>query len=75
MARRGKPLGNKRQREQAKARKKREKEARRVARKGGAPDGEQEDVADAPIPGWDIPIESIDLKKKPAEGSGDAPAD
>lgn len=35
MARRGKPLGNKRQHEQAKARKKREKEARREARKAG----------------------------------------
>lgn len=35
MARRGKPQGNKRQREQAKARKKREKEARKLSRKGG----------------------------------------
>ena len=35
MAQRGKPLGNKRQHEQAKARKKRDKEARRAARKGG----------------------------------------
>ena len=35
MAQRGKPLGNKRQHEQAKARKRREKEARRAARKSG----------------------------------------
>lgn len=33
MAKRGKPLGNKRQRERDKARKKRDKEARREARK------------------------------------------
>ena len=37
---RGKPLGNKRERERAKARKKREKDARRQARKlGTLPDG------------------------------------
>ena len=57
MAQRGKPLGNKRQHEQAKARKKREKEARRAARKSGAGlDPEQslvegEECAEQPVEG------------------------
>ena len=37
MAKRGKPLGNKRQREQAKARKRRDKAARKEARLTGPP--------------------------------------
>ena len=65
MARRGKPQGNKRQREQAKVRKKREKEARKLSRKGGALDeGVELDEDGFPILPEEPPVEG--------EGEGEA---
>ena len=74
MAKRGKPLGNKRQREQAKRRKKREKEARREAHKHpGALSEDQEldsDGAGTQEPGDDpSPRQEGDSPANPDEPS------
>lgn len=66
MARRGKPLGNKRQREQAKARKKRDKEARRASKGAG-----EDDVVELGPDGY--PIEPPAPEGEDATGSDSDP--
>ena len=51
MAKKGKPEGNKKQRERDKRRKKEEKAARRLANTGGQPIAESFDADDEPVDG------------------------
>ena len=70
MAKRGKPLGNKRQREQAKRRKKKDKEARRESHKH--PDGTFEGE---PAEGEEAPnVDQQDVDQQEVDG-GQAPDD
>lgn len=71
MAKRGgKPLGNKRQREQAKARKKRDKEARRARKDLGLDENAE---GGDPEQGSEGPAEVSEGGEAPAEAPADAP--